>query len=889
MQALSAPARPNTDTRKLVADTYRLLGIIRRGWRLIAVCVALCLIAAGIHLARSKTEYLASARLLVLKHGGPPLNVGSKALGDQDYLPSSGADSLATHIPLIRSPLIVERALALAKLRGLSTASVVGHLKVAQPDEAARILEVQYVAGSREEAQQILDAVIASYNLFLKDNFQKNTNEVVTLILNARDDLSKELKQLEHEYLEFRKKNPVYTADEKGQTFIARRLDHWDQAVNQVVTRDMQLRAQLELGRKLAAEGQSVSSITNTMNQLSGLGGTTAVAPVVTDKDATTGRSYQEIGDNLAEVEFRRKMAESQIKHLRAAAQSGAVSETELAELFYADPDAANLNDQIQEVQAQYRSFARTVRNSNDSSVVLARKRLEGLRAELGQLWHKRRPMLLAGTAIHQAQVELIALQAQEETLREHLGLARESELQRLREEQKRLSRLHGPSDVAVRQVQEQIARIEAGGLEVRENPGARQSQSLLESIERSLKSLDAMRSNLQQKFEADLTACKEADINLLTESNLRNNIERQRALFYSVVDQLKQAQLTSDYGSISTQIIDPTSIKPNRPNMLLILLLAVFAGSGLGMVAAFVASLLDDRIRTLPELRLVLDYPPVLGMIPLISREQALPMGEIGLLSHATPRSSLAESYKWARTNIEFLRRSRRAQVILLSSPNLGDGKSTTASNVAITLASAGRRVLLVDADLRKPSLHHFYGLSRDQGLSQVLEGRVSLNQAIQSTVIENLNLLTAGSDVLNPAEVLASCRLGEFIEEVRLGYDVVIIDSSPVLAVTDPSIIATVADGILLVIRLVETRRHDVERTTELLETLGIPVLGVVINRITSVQLGYGYGSRYGHGGPYGPHQDPSRSVEGSSDSREAKTTGTNGHIRNLTSAPP
>ena len=92
--------------------------------------------------------------------------------------------------------------------------------------------------------------------------------------------------------------------------------------------------------------------------------------------------------------------------------------------------------------------------------------------------------MLLAGTAIHQAQVELIALRAQEETLREHLGLARESELQRLREEQKRLSRLHGPSDVAVRQVQEQIARIEAGGLGVRENPGARQSQSLLESIE---------------------------------------------------------------------------------------------------------------------------------------------------------------------------------------------------------------------------------------------------------------------------------------------------------------------------------------------------------------------------------------------------------------------
>jgi len=874
----------------LIEDTYHLVGIIVRGWRLIAIFIALCLTAAGIYLARSNTEYVASAQVLILKQGGQLFNVGGRAAGDQDSLsssPGSGSDSLATHILLIRSPLIVERALSSAGLSGVTMASVVGHLKVTQPNEDARILEVQYVAGSREEARRILDAVVSSYNLFLRDNFQKSTNHVVTLILKARDELSKELKQLEHEYLEFRKKNPSYTTDDKGRTYIARRLDQLDLAVNQLVTRDMQLRAQLELARKLAAEGQGVASITNSLNQLSGLGGTTAIAPVVPDQGNRMGRSYQEISDSLAEVEFRRKMTESQIKHLRAAAESGGASETELAELFYADPEVADLNDQIREAQTQYRSSTRTARNSNDPSVITARTHLERLRAKLDLLWHKRRPMLLAGTAIQQVKAELVALRAHEQTLREHLEPARQAELRRLREELNRLSRLKDPSHDTVQQIQDQISRIEAGDPVARENPGARQSQNLLESMERSLKSLDTIRSDLQKKFESDLAASKDADINLLTESNLRNNLDRHRTLFNSVVDQLKQAQLTSDYGNISTQVIDPTSIKPNRPNLLLVLLLALFAGSGLGVAAAFVADLLDDRIRTFAELRLVMDLP-VMGMIPVISHEQALPVKEIGLLSHVTPRSLLAESYKSTRTNIEFLRRNRRAQVILLSSPNVGDGKSTTASNIAITLASAGRRVLLIDADLRKPSLHEFYGSNREQGLSEVLEGRLSLNQVIQPNVVGNLDFLTAGSEVPNPAELLASYRLGELIERVRLDYDVVIIDSSPVLAVTDPTIIAAVADGILLVIRLVETRRNDVERTVELLGTLGIPVLGIVINRITNVQLGYSYGSCYGNSNVYGSHQAPPRSVEGDPDSREVRESVTNGHIRNVTSPP-
>jgi capsular exopolysaccharide synthesis family protein len=197
----------------------------------------------------------------------------------------------------------------------------------------------------------------------------------------------------------------------------------------------------------------------------------------------------------------------------------------------------------------------------------------------------------------------------------------------------------------------------------------------------------------------------------------------------------------------------------------------------------------------------------PVLGMIPYLVPEQNAATGGMALLRHETPRTWLAESYKTTRTNLEFLRRSRRAQVLLISSAHAGDGKSTRASYLAITLANAGRRVLLVDGDLRKPLLHRIYNVSRDRGLSDALVRGESIRALALPTVVENLDILTSGHDVANPAELLASPRLGEALEEVRTIYDTIIIDSSPLLAVTDPSIIAAVADGLILIVRVAST----------------------------------------------------------------------------------
>src|SRR5262249_24090856 len=207
--------------------------------------------------------------------------------------------------------------------------------------------------------------------------------------------------------------------------------------------------------------------------------------------------------------------------------------------------------------------------------------------------------------------------------------------------------------------------------------------------------------------------------------------------------DQLKQAQLVSDFGSVSAQTINPTSVSAEVVNRESVLAMALLSGCGLGVLGAFLAEMLASRVHTLAEIRKLVDLP-VIGLIPQLPPDPSASRS-VALLCHETPRSSLAESYKATRTNLEFLRRGRqKAQVLLVSSPLPGDGKSTTSSNLAITLAHAGRRVLLIDADLRKPSLHDVYKVPRAPGLSEALEDLIPVERLIRPTFINNLDLLT-------------------------------------------------------------------------------------------------------------------------------------------------
>ena len=693
-----------------------LVRVLRRGWRYPAITAAVSLTLAVLYLAGQKRMYQATARVLVLQQGGPPLSAldNGRMLGGEDYLP--------THAAILKSPLVIGRAIesigvaALPTLaaaharsgRGL-TAEAIDEITISRPDRAAKIIEIDYRAGSRDEATRMVAALVASYESFLADKFQKSNGDVVTLISAARDNLRKELVAMQAEYLGFRKTHPVSSTDESGRSFLSRRLDQWDRAANEAMVKEVQLRSQIELGRKLSKENVGLWAMTHAMNQLGG-------------------------GDPLTPAHA-------------------------------AEPSQAGASD-----------FVR----------------------QLGR-------------------------------------------------EQQELSEKFGPNYSKVRDIQEQMTRIQERSRESRGRIDRAEVDDLLGSLEQSLKTIQTMRDEMAKRFRQDLERAKQAENDLLVEADLKGNLAQLRLLFNTTVEQLKRAQLVGDYNGINAQVIEPANSLPSPvlPRVGLTLALAMLCGLVSGGTAAMLADRMDLRVRSLDALREVLNLP-LLGRVP----EKALDGSEsLGLIARSDPFSPQSEAFREVRTHIDMALRDGSVRAILVTSPRPGDGKSTTASNLAIGLAHAGRRILLVDADLRRPTQGAIHGQPREGGLTQFLQGTLPIHRAIRPAGIANLDLIVAGAAVSNPSELLMSVRFSEFLETVRPSYDLVIIDSSPLLSVADAAIAGSLVDAILLVARPSALRRRDAARASEILKSLGTPVLGVVANRVDAAEAGYGYGYEVTH----------------------------------------
>jgi succinoglycan biosynthesis transport protein ExoP len=429
--------------------------------------------------------------------------------------------------------------------------------------------------------------------------------------------------------------------------------------------------------------------------------------------------------------------------------------------------------------------------------------------------------------------------------------------IRQLTSEQHQLAERYGAQNAKAVELQQQITRAQERSRAMRDRLEQSDVNHLLNSIEKSLKSVESLEAELGKRFESELDQAKKIEIDLLEEANLRANLERQRSLFNTVVDQLKQAQFAGDFNSITCEVLEPANAlrHPVSPPVSLILALALFSGGMAGTATVLLANWLDQRIRSSEELRAVLGLT-ALGQIPMAGAEEVGKLGQLGLVSQTNSRSQWAEAYRALRTNLEFLRRRRRIEVILVTSPYAGDGKSTTASNIAISFACTGRKVLLVDADLRKPSQHAIHGFSNHLGLTDHLVDGLPIERVVRHTTLESLDLVTVGPDVSNPAELLASGAFGAFVTEARRTYDLVIIDSSPMLAVTDPAIIGALVDGVVLVVRPSSLKRNDAVSVREHLNGLGTPILGAVINGVNRDTLGHGYGYGYGYG--YGSGKD-------------------------------
>jgi capsular exopolysaccharide synthesis family protein len=203
-------------------------------------------------------------------------------------------------------------------------------------------------------------------------------------------------------------------------------------------------------------------------------------------------------------------------------------------------------------------------------------------------------------------------------------------------------------------------------------------------------------------------------------------------------------------------------------------------------------------------------------------------------LITNINPKSPVSEAYRTLRTNITFSELEQKVKKILVTSPQAGEGRSTTIANLAVTYAQENKRVLLIDTDLRKPTLHQFFQKANFRGLTNILVNQIQAVDAIQETDIPNLHFLPSGNIPPNPSDLLASKRMRALIEQLETEYDLILLDSPPALDLTDAQILSTMCDGVLLLINHGKVKRQIAQKTLLNLEHVKARVLGVVINNV-------------------------------------------------------
>jgi polysaccharide biosynthesis transport protein len=308
--------------------------------------------------------------------------------------------------------------------------------------------------------------------------------------------------------------------------------------------------------------------------------------------------------------------------------------------------------------------------------------------------------------------------------------------------------------------------------------------------------------------------------------------------------DQANYGQLLAFLGEGSVNrlsLIEPAVAPgaPSGPGKMRTLLMAAAVGLVLAVGTAFLLEYLDDTIKTPEDVEKSMHLTTLAG----ISRIPEDKPGE-PLITVKHPKSPISEAYRVLRTNLQFSSLDRPLRTLLVTSPNPTEGKSTTVANLGVVMAQAGRRVILVDSDLRRPVLHRIFGVENTGGLTDaLLSPEPILDGHLLSTGVENLRLLNTGALPPNPSELLGSQRMAQLVERLKEEADVILFDSPPSLAVTDASVLATQTDGVLIVADAGRTRRSLARESAERLRQVGARVVGVALNRLKPGRGGYYY----------------------------------------------
>ncbi len=396
----------------------------------------------------------------------------------------------------------------------------------------------------------------------------------------------------------------------------------------------------------------------------------------------------------------------------------------------------------------------------------------------------------------------------------------------------------------------------------------ANAQKTMVESIQEEYGTAQNRFSLLQAALDKQKAEANDLSEKLVQYHILEHDAEANKQLYDGLLQKLKEATISAGLRSSNIRVVDPAlaPTTPSRPqkarNILLAFVVGIIGGIGLAVFREY----LDNTVKSPDDIE-VLTGLPSLAVVPalpgtLVAHQKRLgwpsraPLPQAGsgarveLLSYLQPKSQISEAFRALRTSLLLSQADHPPQVILVTSALPREGKTTSAVNLAVTLAQLGDRTLLMDSDLRKPGIRRAMNLtiSKDLGLSSFLAGVCTLEEAVlPHPTISNLSILTTGPVPPSPADLLSSHRMQEAIDEVRRRYKFVVIDSPPIMAATDAVIMSALTDGVLLVVRSGETPKEAFTRSRDLLAAVKSRLLGVVLNAVDSSAPDYYYSYRY------------------------------------------
>ena len=551
--------------------------------------------------------------------------------------------------------------------------------------------------------------------------------------------------------------------------------------------------------------------------------------PVIWTEDGAVNpytADFQQISNRLATLEMEKNSLKSKLDRAVSARKAGLEANSIL--LLLTDAEHIDLTNS--------QNLASSALEST-----LAQQRLESERMEMDELFRLQVEEKKFLGSVGESHPRLATLRQQIELVKQKIEMVRAGERAQQAEIDEKLKAREVADNNKNKAMFKPLSADER--LEIRLD-AMNQNQAALDT---EMAGLVDMRKEYERKS-------KELSRQLQTVEDLRLNLKQLQNLHEVTIEKLKQL----DFGPAASQRSVKELTLPSNADAVGYfygpkLIPYLVGGGAIGfMLLAGLAVLLDlaDKSFRSPDDIAAEIGAPVLGHIPAMELEKSVKKskelvdGSLCTIHHS--RGRVSEAYRSVRTGLFFSNRTGDLKVIQVTSPVPGDGKSTLSSNLAVTMAQSGRNVLLIDADFRRPRIAKLFNIESDNGMATAVAGACELDDAIHASTIPGLSIMPGGKRPSNPAELLSSQRFADLLGALREKFDVIIVDTPPLLAVSDPSAIAAVVDGVVLTIRLRRNVKPLVTRAARILESVDSKLLGIVVNGV-SQDAGYGYNYGY------------------------------------------